>query len=247
MIALVNQKGGVGKTTCAAHLAAGLALQRSRVVAVDLDAQGNLARLLGCEPGLGSSRLLAGETLNGEVVEARPGLGLVTADKGLDVVVTRLLVEAGGRLPAGLLRERLEGLVRRAKVDYVVLDTAPTATQLQALAIAAADLVVIPAVCDYASRPAVVETVRTMRLMGRGEFMIVPTFYEEIPNVSREALAAYQRHTPGRTMAPIHRAAVIAAAVAEGKTVFETALSSRAAQEFSAFVWAVRGWAGRGG
>lgn len=239
VIVVGNQKGGTGKTTVAAHLAVGLALQEARVLAVDLDAQGNLARMLGRDAGPAAARWLRGGTLNGDVVLARKGLGLVAADKSLEPAVVQLLVEHGGRLPRGLIGDRLAEL---KGLDFVVVDTAPTATQLQAAAMAAADLVVVPAACDYPSQLAVLETVRTLRVVKNSlGFVLQPTFYEQVPNYSRDALQAYREHAPAQTLAPIHRAAVVAEAAALGRTVFETARLSRAADEFRTMVWAVRG------
>src|SRR5512142_1840684 len=83
-IAVALSKGGVGKTTTAVNLAAGLALAGRRVLLIDSDTQGQAARALGCQPPAGLAELVGGQATADDVItQARPGLWLVAGSKSL--------------------------------------------------------------------------------------------------------------------------------------------------------------------
>jgi chromosome partitioning protein len=151
VICIANQKGGVGKTTTAVNLAAGLARRGHRTLLLDLDIQGSASATLG--PPLGAGEPSVAECL----VEERPFDGVVreTSTKNLLLapsgeslaVVDIHLATAMGRervvercLASGGLREEL---------DVVVIDTAPYLGLLTTNALVAADDVLVPVSCEY--------------------------------------------------------------------------------------------------
>jgi chromosome partitioning protein len=145
IIAVTNQKGGVGKTTVAVNLAACLGLAGRRVVLADLDPQGNVAQGLGLEPAGDSplsDALLYGEPLvNALLPTAVPGLEVVPSDGVvMETTEARLYERLDGLEALGLALADLASLPH----DYAVLDCRPSLGRLTLGAILAADYVLAP-------------------------------------------------------------------------------------------------------
>ncbi|GAC1693498.1 MAG: chromosome partitioning protein Soj [Steroidobacteraceae bacterium] len=150
VIAIANQKGGVGKTTTAVNLAASLAATRRRVLLMDLDPQGNATMGSGIDKG--SLAFSACEVLLGEcdltqalVAVEQPGFMLLPANQDLTAAEVRLLT-----LPIGReikLRQALQS--RRADFDIILIDCPPALNMLTVNALVAADSVLIPMQCEY--------------------------------------------------------------------------------------------------
>jgi len=241
MIAIANQKGGVGKTTTAVTLAHGLALKNHNVLLVDLDPQGQCASHLGKDQTDGVFNLLVNAPPLRDVVRTtgRPGLWLLAGSKRTKTAEILMAIEGRGvDTLAEILTERVNG----DRLHYLILDTAPSAGGLQENALYACDLLVIPSAVDYLSLEGVGEILQTLAALNRPEppvIRILPTFYDAVTKESATNLAQLREAFGVAVLDPIHRAVVLRECPALGATVFEHAPESRAATEYGSLVWEV--------
>ncbi len=165
VVAIVNQKGGVGKSTTAINLAAYLAQKGERILVVDMDPQGNATSGLGatpCENGCMYDVLLEGKPLQKVAVP--------TSIERLEVAPATInLVGAEVELVSSLAREfklkrALEKLPRDA-YDMVLLDCPPSLDLLTLNALTAADEVLIPIQCEYYALEGLTQLMQSIRMV----------------------------------------------------------------------------------
>ena len=139
-IVLTNQKGGVGKTTTSAALAAGLAKKEKRVLAIDLDPQGNLGFSFGLDIENGNTLF---EAFKGDV----PIYDAIQRKNGIDFIRSNILLSGAGQVMKGDRRElMLKNLIAPVEkfYDYIVIDTPPAFNILTLNGYSAADYLIIP-------------------------------------------------------------------------------------------------------
>lgn len=165
ILAVANQKGGVGKTTTSIHLADAWRRSGKRVLLVDLDQQTHATDwMLGVDPGAAGAvaALRTGRITDADLfpVEGRDGLHILPASSALADAELFLAGEIGGEF---MLRDALQGV--RDRFDLVVIDCAPAVSIITINALAAADAVLIPATTGQMPLKGVAEITERLRIV----------------------------------------------------------------------------------
>ena len=239
ILAVVNQKGGVGKTTTAINLGAALGALERRVLIIDSDPQGNATRGLGTEavePSL--YQVLLGDCELGDAIRPTgfPFLDIVPAHRDLVGVEVELVGREGWE---STLRRALDG--RLGEYEFVFIDCPPSLGHLTVNALVAADKVVVPIQCEYFALEGISELVHTVsrvqasmnpRLSIGG---VLLTMYDDRTNLARDVVSEIQQHFPRevyKTIIP--RNVRLAEAPSHGLPVLDYDIKSRGAQAYLA-------------
>lgn len=239
-IAVMNQKGGTGKTTTAVSLAHGLAKRGKRVLIIDMDSQGNVAVCMGQGEGPNLYNVMVqGLPPEDAVVSIRENLDLLPSDNRLAKVEVHLAHVAD---PAKTMKNRLREL---KGYDYVILDCGPSLSLLNQNALYYADHVLIPVACDYLSLVGVKQILATLKsiqntlhhpitVMG-----VLPTFYDVRNRISHEVIRTLDRYFKEKVLSPVRINTRLKEAPSKQQSIFEYAPRSAGAEDYARLVEAV--------
>jgi chromosome partitioning protein len=200
VIAIANQKGGVGKTTTCVNLAASLAATKRRVLMIDLDPQGNATMGTGIaksELERSSYDVLMGQSSIAEALVPSPQgeYNVLPANQELAAAEVELL---GLDRREFKLRDALEAC--KANFDYVLIDCPPSLNMLTVNALCAADRVLIPMQCEYFALEglsALVDTIEKIRESANPKLEIhgiLRTMFDPRNNLANEVSAQLEQH-----------------------------------------------------
>jgi chromosome partitioning protein len=237
-LAVFNHKGGTGKTTTSVTLAGGLAAKGLRVLLVDTDSQGNVSVSFGVKAERTLYHVL--------VMGARPRDAAVRIRENLDLIASNETLAAAELYLAGrqnrdrVLRERLAPAFD--DYDIVLLDCSPSLSLMNQNALVAADGIIVPVACDFLSLVGVRQVIKTVKNVNAllhhpvQIHGVLPTFYDARARICRDALDALKEHFGDRVLPPIRSAIRLKEAPAQGKTIFEFAPDSNAAEDYQRIV-----------
>lgn len=238
IVAVLNQKGGVGKTTTSVNLTHALARLGKKVTVIDLDPQCHLAVALGVvsKQQAGIDQVMLGESpLATQRLPVRENLNLVVAGPRLQEIEQ---LTQGGSHRGDLLRNALAR--DDGAQDFVFIDCPPSSGILVANALFAADELLVPMTSDYLALQGLSHLMGTIKkfeaaLHKKYCMRLVMSRYIPTRRLSREVLDTIKKYFPGQILAtPIRETAALAECPSFGKTIFEYRPGWRSAQDFTA-------------
>lgn len=249
IITLLNEKGGVGKTTLATHIAAGLAIRGLRVTLVDADPQGHATVALGLQKEPGLYDLLVRDAPFKSVLRFIPPKSYQVGEQPVkgQLYVLPSNVEtrniANSISDAFAVSDRFKDL--KDAIDVVIFDTSPTPSLLHGSIYIATDAIIYPTLCEYLSFDGLVESIKHRQAaqthrerwgLGPIDVMgIVPTMYRTKTLEHTENLRQLRQQFGVLVWDPIPQRTIWAEAAALRRPVFSFAPDSKAAED----AWAV--------
>ena len=207
IIAFVNQKGGVGKTTTAVNLTAALHNKGKKVLLCDFDPQANATSGLGVEKSempLSSYDLVINDRSAEEIIVKTKFGDLIPSSANLSGAGVELIANPNREYA---LQKALEPV--RERYDYIFIDCPPSLELLTLNALCAADSILIPVQCEYYALEGLSDLMMTMRAVKKGLnptlqiFGVLLTMFDGRINFSSQVAEEVRRHFPGKVYAAV--------------------------------------------
>ena len=233
-IAVALAKGGVGKTTTAVNLAAGLARHGQRVLVIDADTQGQVSRSLGVNPVAGLGELALGEAdKDPAIVPARENLWLLAGGRslaGLKMLINRK--EYAGEQTLAEALAPVDGAY-----DFVILDTPPGWDTLTINALFYADEVLAPVSLEVLTLQGLLDFSQNLAAIQRFHpslalRYVLPTFYDRRVRKSLEIQELLAAHYGQQLCSPVRYNVRLSEAPGYGQTIYEYAPRSPGAEDY---------------
>lgn len=243
VVAIANQKGGVGKTTTAMNLSAALAKLGKRILIVDLDPQANATSGLGLESSSEQSLYLPligqGVAMDRIVPTGRENLCIIPSHMDLAGVEIEL-ARTGQHLTR--LRDVIHEIKDSYNFDYCILDTPPSLGVLMTSSLAASDEILTPLQCEWFGLEGlakIIHVVRQIQSSGTNVSLrhegILMTMYDGRTNLARQVVDQVKEHLPASLyQSIIPRAIRLGEAPSFGRTIFEHDPYGAAASAYTA-------------
>lgn len=234
-IAILNAKGGVGKTTTSVNLAVGLAGRGHRVLLIDVDPQGHVGTSLGCWPGENSLAELLVEAVAPEdcIRPSFTNLSTILSDQRLEKAARILAGEYYRETKIKRLLAGIEGY------DFVICDCAPGVTLLNQNVLMFCDEVFVPvsmeflAMCGLSDIEAQLEEARTMTAHDVHISLVIPTFYDGRNRKSKEVLDSLRSRFGDKVAEPIRINSRLSEAAAAHRPIFLYDPDSNGAKDYT--------------
>lgn len=242
IIAIANQKGGVGKTTTSINLAAGIAYLNRKVLLVDFDPQGNATQGVGYRVELKDLTVydvILNDTDINECIHTlkTPPLDILPSNINL----------AGADLELSKIEDHREEYLKRVldpikdRYDYIIIDCPPSLGLLNTNALTAADSVLIPVQCEYYALEGITQLLQTIRLVQKYFNSnlkiegVLLTMYDSRTNLSAEVSQEVRKHFKEKTYKTyIPRNIKLSESPSYGKSIFDYDLNSDGAKAYVA-------------
>ena len=238
VVAIINQKGGVGKTTTSTNLAHAIAKTGKQVTLIDLDPQGHLGVSLGVRnlklAGV-DEVMLDNSSITDCLIPVRDNLQMLVAGSRLQEIEQ---LSEGGVNRGHLLRKAL--YKQCLDQDYIFIDCPPSSGLLVANALFAADEILIPMSSDFLALQGLSHMMGTIKrfetaLQKKYRLFLVMSRYATTRRISKEVLGTILAHFPEQVLNTVIReTALLAECPSFGKTILEYRPRSRSARDFKA-------------